>query len=224
MFGPKVRDQQFFDAFTQHSALSVDAAKELHSLFSYLADKDGNYLAPPADGAPDEKTREIAKRIKISESAGDKITHDTVRHLHATWITPIDRDDIHLLVSRLDDVLDLAEAVSERVVLFNIVAAPKDAILMTEVLMRGCGLMHKAMIGMQNLKDGTALLDLCVELHQVENEADKIYRHAIADLFKPGNDPLMVMKWRDLFDNLEFATDRCEDVANIVEGLVLDYA
>ena len=95
---------------------------------------------------------------------------------------------------------------------------------MTEVLIRASGHMHKAMIGTQQLKDGTALLALCVELHKVENEADKIYRHAIADLFKPGNDPLMVMKWRDLFDNLEFATDRCEDVANIVEGLVLDYS
>ncbi|MEO6419452.1 MAG: DUF47 family protein, partial [Polyangiaceae bacterium] len=166
----------------------------------------------------------LAAAIKDAEHAGDTITHSTVKRLHETWITPLDRFDIHGLISRMDDVLDLIEAVSERVVLFEVQSAPPEAVALSEVLVRGCEGMVKAMELLPDMGKAPELLKICVEINRLENEADGIYRKAIADLFKHGNDPLLVMKWRDIFDSLESASDRCEDVANIVEGVVLEYA
>ena len=147
-----------------------------------------------------------------------------MRKLHETWITPLDRNDIYALITRMDDVLDLIEAVSERVVLFELTETRALAIDLAKVLVRSCEKLHKAMELLPGLKQPNELLEICIEVNKLENDADGIYRRAIADLFKPGNDPIMVMKWRDVFDNLEMATDRCEDVANIVEGVVLEYA
>ncbi len=172
-----------------------------------------------------ERIGRIALDIGEKESAGDRITHQTVKRLHETWITPLDRFDIHGLISKLDDVLDFIEAVSERMVLFEIHAVKPSAIELGRVLLKACEDVQRAMLLFPKLASkGKELLDICVEINRLENEADAIYRRAIAEIFKPGNDPIDVMKWRDIFDNIESATDRCEDVANIVEGVVLEYA
>lgn len=208
MFGPKTKDDVFFHAFSEHAARSVEAASLLIEMFEHP-----------------EKVGRIALEIGEKESAGDRITHDTVKRLHETWITPLDRFDIHGLISKLDDVLDFIEAVAERLVLFEIRTTRTPAIELSRVLLKSCVDVHRAMLLFPKLASkGKDLLDICVEINRLENEADAIYRRAIADLFKPGNDPMDVMKWRDIFDNIESATDRCEDVANIVEGVVLEYA
>jgi predicted phosphate transport protein (TIGR00153 family) len=208
MFGPKSKDDVFFHAFSEHAARSVEAASLLIEMFE----------------SP-ERVGSLALEIGEKESAGDRITHDTVKRLHETWITPLDRFDIHGLISKLDDVLDFIEAVAERLVLFEIRVARPPAIELSRVLLKSCTDVHRAMLLFPKLASkGKELLDICVEINRLENEADAIYRRAIADLFKPGNDPMEVMKWRDIFDNIESATDRCEDVANIVEGVVLEYA
>jgi predicted phosphate transport protein (TIGR00153 family) len=208
MFGPKSKDDVFFQAFSEHAARSVEAASLLIEMFEH----------------PDQVGR-IALEIGEKESAGDRITHDTVKRLHETWITPLDRFDIHGLISKLDDVLDFIEAVAERLVLFEIHSTRAPAIELSRVLHKACADVHRAMLLFPKLASkGKDLLDICVEINRLENEADAIYRRAIAELFKPGNDPMEVMKWRDIFDNIESATDRCEDVANIVEGVVLEYA
>jgi predicted phosphate transport protein (TIGR00153 family) len=208
MFGRKTKDDVFFQAFSDHAARSVEAAVLLIEMFEF----------------PDRIGR-IALDIGEKESAGDRITHQTVKRLHETWITPLDRFDIHGLISKLDDVLDFIEAVSERLVLFQIQAVRPSAIELGRVLLKSCQDVHRAMLLFPKLASkGKELLDICVEINRLENEADAIYRRAIAELFKPGNDPIDVMKWRDIFDNIESATDRCEDVANIVEGVVLEYA
>lgn len=208
MFGPKARDAVFFQAFTEHASRSVEAATLLLDMLEHL----------------DRKER-LALDIGEKESAGDRLTHETVKRLHETWITPLDRFDIHGLISKLDDVLDLIEAVSERLVLFEITAARAPALDLARVLLKGCEDVQRAMMLLPQLASkGKELLDICVEINRLENEADAIYRRAIAELFRPGNDPIDVMKWRDIFDNIEEATDRCEDVANIVEGVVLEYA
>jgi predicted phosphate transport protein (TIGR00153 family) len=208
MFGPKARDTVFFQAFTEHASRSVEAATLLLEMLEHL----------------DRKER-LALDIGEKESAGDRITHETVKRLHETWITPLDRFDIHGLISKLDDVLDLIEAVAERLVLFEITAARPPALDLARVLLKGCEDVQRAMLFLPKLASkGKELLDICVEINRLENEADAIYRRAIAELFRPGNDPIDVMKWRDIFDNIEEATDRCEDVANIVEGVVLEYA
>jgi len=208
MFGGKTKDEVFFNAFTQHAARSVEAAGLLLRAFEDMP------------SAP-----KLALEIGEAESAGDRLTHDTVKRLHETWITPLDRYDIHGLISKLDDVLDLIEAVAERVVLFEITEVRPQAIELTRVLLKSCQDMHRAMSLFPTLASKSKeLLEICVEINRLENEADAINRRAIAELFHNGNDPIMVMKWRDIFDNLESATDRCEDVANIVEGVVLEYA
>ncbi len=207
MFGPKNKDHEFFDAFTAHAQKSVEAARMLVEI-----------LENPKNAA------DLAPKITEAENRGDRITHETVRKLHETWITPLDRNDIHGLITRMDDVLDVIEAVSERVLLFEITETRPLAVDIAKVLVRSCEKIHKAMQLLPGLKQPSELLEICIEVNKLENDADGIYRRAIADLFKPGNDPIVVMKWRDIYDNLESATDRCEDVANIVEGVVLEYA
>jgi predicted phosphate transport protein (TIGR00153 family) len=207
MFGPKPNDV-FFGAFVEHASTSVQAAKLLLEMLEH----------------PDRK-ESLALDVAERESAGDRITHDTVKRLHETWITPLDRYDIHNLVSKLDDVLDLIDAVAERLVLFQITKVRPAAVELTRVLLKSCEHMERSTKLLAQLGGKRKeIIDLCVEINRLENEADGIYRRAIADLFHNGNDPIEVMKWRDLFDNMEEATDRCEDVANIVEGVVLEYA
>jgi uncharacterized protein len=205
--GPKNKDHVFFEAFSAHARKSVEASQMLVEL-----------LEDPT------KAADLSMKINEAENRGDRITHETVRKLHETWITPLDRNDIHSLITRMDDVLDLIEAVSERVILFELNESRPLAVEIAKILVRSCEKLLKAMELLPGLKQPNELLEICIEVNKLENDADGVYRKAIADLFKPGNDPIMVMKWRDIYDNLEMATDRCEDVANIVEGVVLEYA
>lgn len=201
------RDAFFFDALAEHAEKSVTASKLLLDMLDQL------------DEAP-----AISTKIKDLEHQGDKITHGCVAALHQTWITPLDREEIHALITRLDDVLDCIEAVSERIVLFEIKTATPEARELADALVASCVAMSSATRSLSNIKDREKLLALCVEINQHENAADALYRTALAALFKQGNDPLLVMKWRDIYDQLENASDRCEDVANIIEGVVLEHA
>jgi predicted phosphate transport protein (TIGR00153 family) len=210
MVGSKQRDGVFYEAFEQHADCLVDAAKLLAEMFTHV-----------------EKAGELAERIRDLEHKGDKITHDTIARLHKTWITPLDSGDIRRLITAMDDVLDLTEAVSERVVLFEIQTSQEDARHLSEVLVRSTETVSKAIHLLPALKRSTEILDCCVEINRLENEADRTYRHALATLYRASTaptHPLEVLKWRDIYDNLEGATDRCEDVANILEGVVLEYA
>lgn len=233
MFGAK-KDAAFFDAFTEHAAKSVEAAKLLIEMFKRLGslgppgDGAGPYRTAPGDGAApvgiDDELQRLADQIKAAEHAGDTLTHETVKRLRENWITPLDRNDIHELISRMDDVLDLIEAVSERVVLFRVRLAAPEAGELAGLLLSACEVLCRAIALLKTMARAPEILELCVEVNRLENAADTVYRRALADLFQPGNDPLTVMKWRDIFDSLESAADRCEDVANIIEGVVLEYA
>jgi uncharacterized protein len=207
MFGKSKSDESFFSAFLAHGRHTLEAAKLIRSLFDEL-----------------HNAKDLARAVSEAEHSGDQVTHDTMKRLHNTWITPFDRADIHSLISRMDDVLDLLEAVSERVILFELKETRPQAKELADILVRCCEHMLRAMELLPDLKRSKELLEICVTLGKMENEADVIYRQAIADLFKSGNDPLDVMKWRDIFDALETATDRCADVANVIEGVVLEYA
>lgn len=207
MFGKSSSDLRFFKAFIDHATRTLEAAKLVHRAFSEL-----------------HNIAEIARAVSEVELAGDHITHNTMRTLHETWITPFDRADIHTLISRMDDVLDLTEAVTERVLLFEIKESRATAHELSSILVRCCEYVLKAVEQLQNLKNSSEILDFCVQIGKLEHEADAIYRQSIAALYRPGNDPLEVMKWRDVFDALETATDRCSDVANVIEGVVLEYA
>ena len=203
-----VRDAFFFDAFNNHVALSVQASRLLVEMVDNLSD-----------------AASYATRIKDLEHDGDKITHDCVAALHQTWITPLDREYIHALVSRLDDMLDLIDAASQRILLFELTEPAQECRELGEALLGLCLAVEDAVRSLGNLKkNGKRLLELCIEINQQENKADLIYRTALSRLFKFEKDPMLVMKWRDIYDQLENATDVCEDVANIIEGVVLEHA
>jgi hypothetical protein len=203
-----VRDASFFDAFNNHVTLSVAASRLLLKMLDNLSD-----------------AASFAKQIKDLEHQGDKITHECVATLHQTWITPLDREYIHALITRLDDVLDLIEAASERILLFEIAEPTEESRKLGEALVSSCLAIQDAVSSLRDLKKkGKRLLELCIEINKQENKADQIYRTALSRLFKHEKDPMLVMKWRDVYDQLENATDVCEDVANIIEGVVLEHA
>lgn len=231
MFSTRKTDAAFFAAFENHAGKSVEAAKMLvdimHRMKPALGEASGIYRATGEavhTTEIDSETMRLYAAIKEAETTADSITHETVKRLHENWITPLDRDDIHNLITRMDDVLDLIEAVADRVVLFQVTVAPPEAAELAELLLQSCEAMAKAISMLDQLKHAPQILAMCVEVNRLENAADNVHRRAMADLFRPGNDPLTVMKWRDIFDGLESATDRCEDVANILEGVVLEYA
>jgi uncharacterized protein len=206
-FGPSSQDRSFYEAFEKHAACIVRAAE----LLVQIAED------------PD-RTAELAKKISEVESEGDKITHETIARLHKTWITPIDRSDIHGLITSLDDVLDLTEAVSERLLLYGEKTVPDFVPGLTRVVKQAVAAVDKAVRLLPQVKRPKEMLDLCVEINRLENEADQNYRRALAKLYSGEYDALVALKWRDIIDNLESATDRCEDVANILEGIVLEYS
>lgn len=230
MFGSgKKKDALFFDAFSRHAERSVEAARLLVEMMGRLAVGNGAaaHVYRPADESEppvDELARALYVKIKDAETSADSITHETIKRLHETWITPFDRDDIHSLITRMDDVLDLIEAAAERIVLYRVAVAPPEAVELATLLVQCCDVLVKAVALLGTMSRAPELLELCVEINRLENAADSVHRRAMADLFRAGNDPLLVMKWRDILDGLESATDRCEDVANVLEGVVLEYA
>jgi len=199
--------KDFFELFERHADKSVEAARLLRTM-----------LQNPTDLA------DQARRIKQLEHEGDVLTHRAVETLHKTFITPIDRGDIHRLISRLDDVLDLIEATSERVWLYAIDSIDRDACDLADVLVNIVAEMSHAMTGLRDLKRRDAVLQVCMEINRYENEGDTLLRRAVARLFQDSREPLAVIKWKDIYEFLEAAIDRCEDVANVIEGVALEYS
>ena len=167
---------------------------------------------------------EKARRIKTIEHEGDLITHECIAELHRTFITPIDRDSIHTLITRMDDILDLVESVSDRVGLYEVTSCSDEALQLARVLLLGVEQVGKAVRGLRNMNNAKSILVDCVEINRLENEADTLLRFAVGKLFRTETDPITLMKWKELYEGIEEATDRCEDVANLVEGIVLEYA
>ena len=208
MFRLSKGEDPFFKAFTGHARLTVQAAGLLRQLF-------------------DDPSKVLALKTEITriEHEGDELTHSTIQRLRSQWITPLDRPDIHTLATRLDDVLDVIESIAERVQLFDIKEASPVAKDAARVLESTASVMSKAIALLPEArKRAQEILTLCTEISTLESEADALYRSAIAELFKAGHDALVVMKWRDIHEQLESATDLCEDVANALEGVVLEYA
>ena len=200
------REVAFFDYFERQSDKILEGCRALLDLLENYGD-----------------VTEKAKRIKAIEHEGDTITHECIEQLHKTFITPIDREDIHRLISKMDDILDLTEAVSQRLSLYDIQKTTEESRQLAKVLVFGVERMGKAVRGLRNMKNAPQVLAECIEVNRIENEADALLRAAVSKLFKTEKDPLTVMKWKELYEILESATDMCEDVANIVEGIVLEY-
>jgi predicted phosphate transport protein (TIGR00153 family) len=165
---------------------------------------------------------ERAKNIYELEQEGDLLTHEIMRQLNKTFLTPIDREDIHSLGSRLDDILDLIWGAADRVHIFKIKVLLDDSIDLAESLQRNVETIHKAIHSLR-LKKYSYVQEQCIEINRLENEADRIFRTAIVKLFDNEKDPVEIIKWKEILEILEMATDKCEDVANILEAIVLKH-
>ena len=164
------------------------------------------------------------RRISDIEHETDTITHRCVEALHKTFITPIDRDSIHRLITRMDDVMDFVEAAAERIELYELSSMTSDVRDLADVLHRAALQVEQATHGLRTLKEPQQTLKICIEINRLENEADAVLRRSVARLFKDEKDPIVVIKWKEIYESLEMASDRCEDVANIIEGVILEHA
>ena len=163
-----------------------------------------------------------AERVKQIEHECDEITHAVVEALHKTFITPIDRNDIYRLITKMDDIMDLVEAAADRLALYQIPTMTKEAAELARCLVDSAEHVLNAVSGIRDLGKPNGILQHCIEINRLENVADGILRGALARLFREEKDPIAVIKWKEIYETLETATDRCEDVANIIEGVVLE--
>jgi len=204
MFRLIPREEKFFDLFERQSETIVAASRVLHEMMVHF-----------------EEAPALARQIVDLEHAGDTLTHEVVRKINTTFVTPIDREDIYALASRLDDVLDLIEAVSDRLILYKIKAPTEGARQLAEIIARSAEETDKAVRCLRTLSP--FYHKHCIEVNRLENEADRIYKSLVADLFDT-EDPVAIFKWKELYETMEEVTDRCEDVVNVIEGIALKNA
>ena len=198
------KDTKFFDMFAEMAANISEGARLLEATLRDFKDVEAR-----------------VKELKALEHKGDDMTHAVLIKLNQTFITPFDREDIHQLASKLDDILDYMYAAGERLVMYKIHAAPPAAAELANVVVRQADQLAKA-VSMLERHDN--VLEICVEINRLENEADDLARAAIARLFEGGHGPIEVIKWKEIYETMETATDRCEDAANIMEGIFLKNA
>mgnify|MGYP001214713199 CR=1 FL=1 len=164
------------------------------------------------------------QKIKDLEHAGDDFTHHILDHLAKTFITPLDRDDIHHIAQRLDDVLDQMDMAANRMILFEISRPTEYAKEFSRILYKSTGLLIDAITNLRNLKNSHRILECCLEIHTQENDADRVMQHAIGKLFNETGDAKEIIKWKDIYQILESATDRCEDVADVLHTIIVKHA
>jgi hypothetical protein len=199
------REGKFFDLFNAHAERIVEGARELSAMMNRFDDLESH-----------------AQRIDGAERAADKITHETITLLHRTFITPFDREQIHGLITAMDDILDLIQDVAESVVLYDVQETTPEAKQLAEICQFSCDRVKQAVALLTNLKDPQAILKSCEEIDRLESDADRVMRGAVSKLFREESDLKQVMKLRVIYDLLESITDRCEDVANVIEGIVIE--
>jgi uncharacterized protein len=195
------RDREFFDLFEEAGGNILRAAGLLEEMLRDFPERN-----------------ELARDILICEQEGDRITHDIIKRLNQTFVTPLDREDIHELAAALDDVVDYTEEVADYLGLYKIEAPMAQAQELAKVLHQSARQISEAMPRLRGFKD---LSHYTVEINRLENDGDRITREAIASLFDNGIDPMVVIRWKDIFERLEEAIDATETVANILEGVVI---
>jgi predicted phosphate transport protein (TIGR00153 family) len=198
------REEKFYDMFVEDARNVLAAARLLEQFFR-------NY---------DERER-LASQLLDAEHAGDQMSHEIGQTLERTFVTPFDREDIHALISRLDDVIDFIEEVADTCILYNIEAPTPVAIQQAEIIVRQCEQLAE---GLAQLRTFKGLDRYWIEVHRLENEGDRVVRKAMAELFTNGQDPIDVIKWKDVYSLLEKAIDACEDAANVIERIVVKHA
>ena len=199
------REGRFFDHFNAHAERIVEGSRELAAMMENFKDLDA-----------------YTQRIDAAERAADKITHETIVMLHTTFITPFDREHIHQLITRMDDILDLIQDVAESVNLYDLRSVTPEAKQLANICQMSCERVGTVVKLLTNVKRTEAIFKCCEEIDRLESDADRVLRAALSKLFREENDLKQVIKMRVIYDLLESITDRCEDVANIIEGIVLE--
>jgi predicted phosphate transport protein (TIGR00153 family) len=198
------REERFFDLFVEDAANVLGGARLLEAMLrSY------------------DVVERRSGEIRDAEHRGDEISHDIGHRLEHTFVTPFDREDIHRLISALDDVLDLVEEVADTFVLYRIDAPTATAVQQASIIVRQCEQLHEALLHLRGFKN---LEKYWIEVHRLENEGDQLVRAAIAGLFEGETDAIELVKWKEIYSLLESAVDACEDVANIIERIVVKHA
>lgn len=200
------RDEKFFDFFAAVAAFMAGAASLLRDLLS----------------ADDAQRGPIVDQIKWLEHQADEVTHEVVTRLDRVFITPLDREDIHLLASRLDDVIDLIEGTARRLQIFRAGRAPEGAILLTEVIVRAVAQLQAAVQALEKNRDGT-VLEACRQVKLLEEEGDSLYHAWLGRLFEGSPEALTVIKWKEIYDNLEETLDTIEDAGNVLESISIKH-
>jgi len=196
------REERFFDLFVQDAANVLDGARQLEAMLRSYDNVD-----------------KAAKKIRETEHRGDEISHDIGRRLESTFVTPFDREEIHALISGLDDVLDLIEEVADTFVLYRIDSPTKTSVKQAALIVQACETLHQALSNLRGFKG----LEPFLEVHRIENDGDRLVRSAIAGLFDDGTKTIDVLKWKDVYALLEDTIDKCEDVADLIERIVVKH-
>jgi len=199
------REEEFFDLFVAVATRNTVAAEHLRELF---------------DAPPDRRIARV-EAIKRLEHEADQVTHEVVNRLDRTFITPLDREDIHQLASDLDDVMDAIDGTARRSQIFHLGLAPQGVKQLTEVIQRMVGVLAEA-VG--RLKKGDDVIKYCIEAKKLEEEGDAIYQEALGHMFETERDALEIIKWKEIYDNLETTLDQGEDVANVLESITIKHA
>ena len=199
LFAPKERE--FFDLFEEAGANIVRATELLERMLARWPDHG-----------------ELSRDIVVCEQEGDRITHDIIQRLNSTFVTPIDREDIYALASSLDDIVDYVEEVADFMALYRIEAPMEQAQHMTRILHESARQISLAIPRLRSFKD---IHHFTIEVNRLENEGDRVVREALASLFETGIDPMMVIRWKDIYERLEDGIDSTEKTANILEGIVI---
>ena len=199
------REGRFFDYFNEHAGHAVLAAAELKALLADLSDLEAR-----------------RRNIERHEKQADQITHHTMQLLHQTFITPLDRDEIHQLITTMDDVLDLMEDIAQCLFLYDVRAVTPEAQRLAEICVACTEKVRDAVARLESMDNTDAILKLCAEIDRLEADADYVMRSAMAKLFREEPDAKEIIKQKEIYQLLESVTDKCEDVANLIEGIVLE--
>jgi predicted phosphate transport protein (TIGR00153 family) len=201
------RERTFFEFFNRHAELSAAAALELKELLADLTQLE-------------RRSRAIEKH----EKQADQITHQAIQLLHRTFVTPLDRDEIHRLITGMDDILDLMEDVATCLFLYDVKALTPDAQKLGDICVSCTIKVRDAVEKLDSMRNAEAILQICGEIDRLESEADYAFRSGLAKLFREEADVRQIVKLKEIYQLLESITDKCEDVANVIEGIVLENA
>lgn len=200
------QEVNFFEFFEKHAEILVKASHE----FLDVVVQDQFHLVQKED------------RIKVLEHQADDIVHHCIEALRKTFITPINREDIYRLISTMDDIMDAINTAYTCLVVYRVESSTSELKKMAQIIHDSCLKVQQAVKGLRNLKNAELINEACVSIHHLENEADELLHSSVGNLFAEGDDSLLIIKWKEIYEILEDATDRCEDVADVVQGILLE--